>query len=90
MQPLKEVTSPIPKFELTSRKILVMEWINGTKLINNDPNEISRLVNIGIRCYLMQLLETGFFHADPHPGNLIRTNDGKLCIVDFGLVTEMN
>ena len=53
MQPLKEVTSPIPKFEFTSRKILVMEWINGTKLINNDPNEISRLVNIGIRCYLM-------------------------------------
>jgi aarF domain-containing kinase len=35
----------------------------------------------------MQLLETGFIHADPHPGNLIRTNDGKLCIVDFGLVT---
>jgi predicted unusual protein kinase regulating ubiquinone biosynthesis (AarF/ABC1/UbiB family) len=33
MQPLKEVTSPIPKFELTSRKVLVMEWINGTKLI---------------------------------------------------------
>ena len=38
----------------------------------------------------MQLLETGFFHADPHPGNLIRTTDGRLCILDFGLVTEMN
>ena len=37
----------------------------------------------------MQLLETGFFHADPHPGNLLRTKDGKLCILDFGLVTEM-
>jgi aarF domain-containing kinase len=37
----------------------------------------------------MQLLETGFFHADPHPGNMIRTNDGKLCIIDFGLMSEM-
>lgn len=32
----------------------------------------------------MQLLDTGFFHADPHPGNLIRTPDGKLAVLDFG------
>ncbi len=37
----------------------------------------------------MQLLETGFFHADPHPGNMIRTSDGKLCIIDFGLMSQM-
>lgn len=33
---------------------------------------------------ILQLLDTGFFHADPHPGNLIRTPDGKLAILDFG------
>jgi len=36
----------------------------------------------------MQLLDTGFFHADPHPGNLIRTPDGKLAILDFGNVLD--
>lgn len=37
-----------------------------------------------------QLLDTGFFHADPHPGNLIRTPDGRLAILDFGLVTVID
>lgn len=39
---------------------------------------------------LRQLLDTGFFHADPHPGNLIRTPDGRLAILDFGLVTVID
>ena len=87
---MKEVISPIPYFEYTSRRVLVMEWIEGTKISQNSVEEIKKIVNIGIKCYLMQLLETGFFHADPHPGNLLRTSDGKLCILDFGLVTEIN
>lgn len=37
----------------------------------------------------VQLLETGLLHADPHPGNLLRTADGKICILDFGLMTEV-
>ena len=36
-----------------------------------------------------QLLETGFLHADPHPGNLLRTPEGKICILDFGLMTQV-
>merc|ERR1719324_1445087 len=66
-----------------------MEWIRGYKLVDAKPEEINRLANIGITCYLMQLLETGFFHADPHPGNMLRTEDGKLVILDFGLMTEV-
>lgn len=89
MKPLREITAPRPIFKHTSRKILVMEWIEGRRLIDAEPEEINRLVNIGITCYLMQLLETGFFHADPHPGNMLRTTDGKLCILDFGLMSEM-
>ena len=89
MAPLKEVTAPQPYFDLTSRKILTMEWINGKRLVDAEPSEINRLVNIGTSCYLMQLLETGWFHADPHPGNMIRTDDGKLCIIDFGLMSEV-
>ena len=89
MKPLREVTAPRPIFEHTSRRVLTMEWIRGYKLVDAKPEEINRLANIGITCYLMQLLETGFFHADPHPGNMLRTEDGKLCIIDFGLMSEL-
>jgi hypothetical protein len=39
--------------------------------------------------YLTQLLDTGFFHADPHPGNMLRSPDGRLVILDFGLMTQI-
>lgn len=41
-------------------------------------------------CFVLQLLDTGFFHADPHPGNMIRTPDGKLAILDFGNDSSSN
>eukprot|EP00741_Cyanophora_paradoxa_P012954 tig00020660_g12510.t1 len=47
------------------------------------------LVELGVRCSLMQLLDCGFFHADPHPGNLLRTEDGKLAYLDFGMMIEL-
>ena len=37
----------------------------------------------------LQLLETGLLHADPHPGNLLRTADGRICILDFGMMTQV-
>lgn len=89
MQPLREVTAPKPIFEYTSRRVITMQWVEGMRLVDAEPAEINRLVNIGVTCYLMQLLETGFFHADPHPGNMMRTEDGKLCVLDFGLMSEM-
>lgn len=48
------------------------------------------LISTALNCYLMQLLESGFLHADPHPGNLLRTPDGRLCVLDFGLMTEVH
>ncbi|MED6163823.1 hypothetical protein PIB30_083750 [Stylosanthes scabra] len=65
------------------------EWIDGEKLSQSTESDVGELVNVGVICYLKQLLDTGFFHADPHPGNLIRTPDGKLAILDFGLVTKL-
>lgn len=89
MAPLEEITAPKPIFKYSSRKVLTMQWMEGKRLIDSGDQEINRLVNIGITCYLMQLLETGFFHADPHPGNMLRTEDGKLCILDFGLMSDL-
>uniref|UniRef100_M4DET2 ABC1 atypical kinase-like domain-containing protein n=1 Tax=Brassica campestris TaxID=3711 RepID=M4DET2_BRACM len=73
----------------TSRKVLTTQWIDGEKLSQSIESDVGELVNVGVICYLKQLLDTGFFHADPHPGNMIRTPDGKLAILDFGLVTKL-
>lgn len=48
-----------------------------------------RLVAVGVRCSLEQVLGAGFYHADPHPGNLLRTSAGKLAYVDFGMMGEI-
>jgi predicted unusual protein kinase regulating ubiquinone biosynthesis (AarF/ABC1/UbiB family) len=71
-----------------------MEWVNGTKLTNlsairEQGIDASYLIEIGVQCSLRQLLEHGFFHADPHPGNLLATPDGKLAYLDFGMMSEV-
>ncbi|MCP9927097.1 AarF/ABC1/UbiB kinase family protein [Cyanobium sp. CH-040] len=81
--------------EATSRRVLTMEWIDGVKLTNLeavraqgiDPDE---LVQVGVNCSLEQLLEHGFFHADPHPGNLLSLADGRLAYLDFGMMSEVS
>lgn len=75
--------------EYTSRRVHVAEWVNGEKLSQSTADDVGALVNLGVITYLTQLLEAGFFHADPHPGNMMRTTDGKLAILDFGLMTEI-
>lgn len=81
----------IPKVyrDCSTRKVLVTEWIEGEKLASSPKEVINRLTPVGIECFLCQLLETGNFHADPHPGNLLVTKDGKLAVIDFGLCAEV-
>ncbi|VAI51425.1 unnamed protein product [Triticum turgidum subsp. durum] len=86
---LPQVVVPKTYPEYTSRKVLTTGWVDGEKLSQSTEDDVGSLVNVGVICYLKQLLDTGFFHADPHPGNMIRTPDGKLCILDFGLVTKL-
>jgi len=75
--------------DYTSRRVHVAEWIDGEKLSQSKADDVGALVNLGVITYMTQLLDKGFFHADPHPGNMLRTNDGKLAILDFGLMTEI-
>ncbi|MFV0387748.1 MAG: ABC1 kinase family protein [Pyrinomonadaceae bacterium] len=78
-------------WEATTSKLITMEFIYGTKVTDINglraqeiaPENINRLL---IRTYLKQLLEDGFFHADPHPGNLLVMEDGTLAFFDFGMV----
>lgn len=87
---LPQIVVPKTYSEYTSRKVLTTSWLEGEKLSQSTADDVGDLVNIGVICYLKQLLDTGFFHADPHPGNLIRTPDGRLAILDFGLMTQVN
>ncbi|PIN15423.1 putative unusual protein kinase [Handroanthus impetiginosus] len=86
---LPQVVVPKTYGKYTARKVLTTQWVEGEKLSQSTESDVGELVNVGVICYLKQLLDTGFFHADPHPGNLIRTPDGKLAILDFGLVTKL-
>ncbi|EIE22124.1 ABC1-domain-containing protein [Coccomyxa subellipsoidea C-169] len=74
---------------LTSREILTTAWVQGEKLSESTAADVRELCSTLLNCYLIQLLETGLLHADPHPGNLLRTADGRICILDFGLMTEV-
>ncbi|MCW9682021.1 AarF/ABC1/UbiB kinase family protein [Dolichospermum planctonicum UHCC 0167] len=91
---MKDIYVPKIYWEYTNRRVLTMEWINGLKL--TQPEKIADLginarylIEIGVQCSLRQLLEHGFFHADPHPGNLLATMDGKLAYLDFGMMSEV-
>ena len=80
---VKDIYVPEVKHELCTRRVLVTEWMDGIKLSECEPTEIRDLVGIGQECFLVQLLQVGFFHSDPHPGNLMKLNDtskGKLAI----------
>jgi predicted unusual protein kinase regulating ubiquinone biosynthesis (AarF/ABC1/UbiB family) len=55
-----------------ARRVLVMEWVTGVKLTSLEAEEIRQLVGIGQAIFLSQLLDFGFFHGDPHPGNLLK------------------
>uniref|UniRef100_A0A2P2M0J7 ABC1 family protein n=1 Tax=Rhizophora mucronata TaxID=61149 RepID=A0A2P2M0J7_RHIMU len=82
---IQDVLVPEMYVEHTTRRVLVMEWVEGEKL--SEVNDLY-LVEVGVYCSFNQLLENGFYHADPHPGNLLRTFDGKLAYLDFGMMGE--
>jgi predicted unusual protein kinase regulating ubiquinone biosynthesis (AarF/ABC1/UbiB family) len=91
---LPDIIVPCIYEEYTARRVLTMEWIDGTKL--TQPQELqaqgldaTTVIEIGVQCSLRQLLEHGFFHADPHPGNLLVTPHGKLAYLDFGMMCQV-
>ena len=83
----------VPKiyWNATTSKVLTMEFIHGTKVTDLERLSVvgvsaAKVNRLLIKTYLKQLLEDGFFHADPHPGNLLVMPDGRLAFFDFGMV----
>jgi len=95
-----EVTIPRVERHLSARRVLTTSWINGTKLQQRHELEARRLdpaalIRTGVIAGLQQLLEFGYFHADPHPGNLFalpgKTGPmGHLAYVDFGMMDSIS
>lgn len=74
-------------------KILVMEFVQGARYSELNPGSLydgERIAKQGLAAAIKQILEDGFFHADPHPGNLLITEDMNLCIIDWGMVGRLS
>jgi predicted unusual protein kinase regulating ubiquinone biosynthesis (AarF/ABC1/UbiB family) len=95
-----EVTVPQVERRLSSRLVLTTQWIEGTKLQNRRDLEANHLdptalIRTGVISGLQQLLEFGYFHADPHPGNLFALHGstgglGHVAYVDFGMMDSIS
>ncbi|MGI4871702.1 MAG: ABC1 kinase family protein [Janthinobacterium lividum] len=85
---------PKPYRELSTAKILVIEFVKGCKITDKEqllawnlsPETVAET---GMDIYLTQIFEFGFFHADPHPGNVLVRPDGRLVLIDFGMVGKL-
>ncbi|MEH2325978.1 MAG: AarF/ABC1/UbiB kinase family protein [Nostoc sp.] len=89
-----QVKVPGIYWRYTNIHVLTLEWIDGFKLTDTkrireaglDPEAI---IQIGVTSGLQQLLEHGYFHADPHPGNLFAVPDGRMAYIDFGMMDQL-
>ena len=88
-----EIYIPDVYEEYCTEHLLVMEYIQGTKLKDlktdslTDPESTAKQ---GLRAAIKQILDDGFFHADPHPGNMLITPEGRICLVDWGLTGRLS
>jgi ubiquinone biosynthesis protein len=90
-----QILVPLPVLDFSSRSVLTMDYVSGTKItalspvvkldINGDT-----LAEELFKAYLKQVLIDGFFHADPHPGNVFLTDDGRVALLDLGMTGRLN
>jgi ubiquinone biosynthesis protein len=88
----REVIFPLLVDGRCSERVLVMDFIEGEKILNfkKTPSDPKKLAEIGFRVLLKMIFEDGFVHADLHPGNILITRDSHVAILDLGLVGELD
>jgi len=87
----ERIVVPAPIADYTTAKVLTMAYIRGTKITTLSPVVRLEMNGAGLneqlfQAYLKQVLVDGFFHADPHPGNIFLTEDGRIALLDLGMV----
>lgn len=88
---VKEVSIPEVYWDYTTRRILTMEYIEGVKLDNvqalsEQGTDTVQIANILSKAVLKQILYDGFFHGDPHPGNILVLDNNRIALLDFGII----
>ncbi|HWD90911.1 MAG TPA: AarF/UbiB family protein [Verrucomicrobiae bacterium] len=91
MKEFPRIHVPLPIPDYSTRNVLTMDFVRGTKITRLSPLvhlelDGDSLVEELFRAYLKQVLVDGFFHADPHPGNVFLTDDGRVALLDLGMV----
>jgi predicted unusual protein kinase regulating ubiquinone biosynthesis (AarF/ABC1/UbiB family) len=96
----QQLVIPEIYWDLTTEKLLVMEWLNGVPLLladfrgtkyGGDANkERQAIADLIVRAYFQQFYIDGIFHADPHPGNLFYLQSGHIALIDFGLIGRLD
>lgn len=80
--------------DLSTDKVLIIEYVSGCKITDVDQLhawglEPTKIAEVGLEIYLTQIFEFGYFHADPHPGNVLVQENGRIVLIDFGMVGKM-
>ncbi|MCL1466256.1 ABC1 kinase family protein [Argonema galeatum] len=99
----KQLVIPEVFWDVTTEKLLVLEWLDGVPLLsatftseNNGKGGVSTALNrrqvttLLFRAFIQQIFINGFFHADPHPGNIFYLKDGRVALLDCGLVGRLD
>jgi len=94
LESFDRIIVPRPVDDFTTSRVLTMEYISGQKITRLSPLvkldlDGAELADQLFKAYLRQILIDGFFHADPHPGNVLLTADGNLALIDMGMVAHV-
>src|SRR5258706_15903891 len=95
LREFERILIPEPIEDFTTSRVLTMDYIAGKKITTLSPLRLMELDGQGLseelfRAYLKQILVDGFFHADPHPGNVFITDDDRIAILDLGMVGHIS
>ena len=95
LEGLDRIVVPLPVADFTSSRVLTMDFVRGLKVTSVSPLRRVDLDGAALseqlfRAYLEQILVHGFFHADPHPGNVFLTDDDRVALIDLGMVAHVS
>lgn len=95
VEPWPTLVVPLPISDYSTGRVLTMDYVSGRKVTELSPlvrtdRDFSLLIDDLFSAYLHQILVEGFFHADPHPGNVLLMSEGRLALVDLGMVARLS